>query len=184
MPDSPLSSSPAPLSISSWTTKVEDNAIQPSPQVEETLPEPLPHTPQDSSSATQVNLQQTPAQHVTHIPDDSFSGAPIKVDQRSAEQTTTTNFRQRQRHPRKAKRESAGQNPSKILPQPAAKKTGRGRQAAENGPTLAADTEADTHNQARGTKRSRAGDAAVSSDGAQITQKRRKTTKPATKSKR
>jgi hypothetical protein len=184
MPDSPLSDSPAPLSISSWINKVEDNTFEPNPHFGQDRPEPLTYTPEDSSPDASMNLQHKAPEPATHIPEVCFSGVPTNIAPQSLEQTAITSPPQRQRHPRKAKSESANQIPSKSSQRRATKKPGRGRKAANNGPTIAADTEADTHKQARGTKRSRAEDAVVSSYGAQVAQKRRKIAKPAAKSKR
>jgi hypothetical protein len=182
MPDSPLSDSPAPLSISSWINKVEDNTVEPSPHFEENLPGPLTHALQNSSPGAPRNLERALPDPNIRTPEDSFPGAPININPQSSEHVTPKNPPQRQRHPRKAK--SVSQSPPKTLQSAVAKRPGRGRKAGNSGPTIVADTETDIHKEQRGTKRPRTGDAVASSAGTQVAQKRRKLANPATKSKR
>jgi hypothetical protein len=184
MPSPLLSDSPSPPSILSWINKVEDTALQPSINFQQDLPETLTYTPEDSSPREPKNLEQLIPEPTTHTPEDSFSRAPMKVNPQTPEQTTSTKPPQRQRHPRKAKSESLNQSPPKALQRAAAKKPSRSRKAANNGPTIAADTETNTHKQPNGRKRARVEDAVVSSGDAQIVQKRRKIDKLAKRSKR
>ena len=189
MPSPLLSDSPSPPSISSWINKVEDNALEPTLNSQQELPEPLTHTPEDSSPREPITLEQPIPRPATHTPKNIFSGAPMNFESPLPAQTITTPpRRQRQQHPRKAKSESANPSPPKTLPSTRPRATvntpGRGRRVANNGPTIAADTETGTDKQPKGRKRARAGDAVVSSEDAQVAQKRRKIAKPSTKLKR
>ncbi|KAE9381169.1 hypothetical protein N431DRAFT_440057 [Stipitochalara longipes BDJ] len=177
MPDSPLSESPAPLSISSWINKVETNTIEPTYHA---IPKPPPHTPEDSSPQESLDTAPDPT---TNTPEDSFSVAPMKFNRQLSEQTPSASPL-RQRHPRKVNSESVNQSPPKPSGRGSTKKLGRGRKATNKGPTIVADAETNTHKQPRGTKRLRAGDAVAASEDAHVAQKRRKIAKPATRSKR
>ncbi|PMD64343.1 uncharacterized protein K444DRAFT_626032 [Hyaloscypha bicolor E] len=167
MPDSPLSDSPAPLSISSWINKVEGNTVKPLSLFEENQPEPLTHAAHNSSLGAPRNLEQALPDPNIHTTEDSFPGAPTNIDPQSSEHVTAKNPPQRQG----------------TLQSVVAKRPGRGRKAANSGPTIVADTETDTLKEQRGTKRPRTGDAVSSPEGTQVAQKRRKLANRATNSK-
>ena len=182
MPDSPLSESPAPPSISSWINEVRHSTLELPPHIEQDLPGPLMHTPEDSSPRESMNMEHKAPDPTTNTTEDSFAAAPMKVDLQSSEQAPSTRTL-RQRHPRKAKTR-VDLTPPKPLGRASAKRLGGGQGSANPGPAIVAEAETDIHKQSRGTKRVRAEDIAVLSEDANVAQKRRKIARPARKSKR
>jgi hypothetical protein len=181
LPAGPLSASPAPPSVSSWINKLEANAFDQPFHYEQDVPDSFVNSPDHSFPEAPRNLEQAMPNPANNTPKNKFSRPPIiRAEANSQAQTTNIIQTQRQRHPRKTKNET----PSKPLQQTATKKSGRGRKAANNGPAIAVEIEADTKKQPKGRKRVRVEDAVVSSEDVQVVQKKRKIAKPATKSKR
>ncbi len=163
IPDSPLSGPPTPGSILSWVNNLDETCCEPQDQ-EESLP----------------------ALIVTRF----ANGISTSPDNRALEATSTgenTESPRRQRHPRKAKTSTVNQeseNPPHTRLKRAGKCFASGMDPEKREPTPATTPEKETNQLAKGTKRRRAEDAFVLTEDSQTIQKRRKTAKPTTRSKR